>query len=1110
MSVDPVSLGITLALTAAQMAAQASRRIDGPRLPELAVSTADYGTPVLNFHGTRLIDACPIIWAEKRKEVIQRRKTKGGKTSNAIYFGTWAILVAGHPSDAVLQILFNKQLVYDATGAGPVTPFAIGYSTVGKSGRPRERTVNLTDHMRIYTGAEDQLPDPRMQATIDAEYGDGSTPAYRGVTIVVFEDVPLEKFGNQVPTCGVLATRAADPAWPYEDFPDQPFRTDGSTAFSISPDGTRLIAGHPEYQIWDLPTRSVIAQGDMGDVSYSPKLGVYNDGSFLAVSGDKESLRKYSADGVFQGNIATFPSSPLRWQDSVCVVQDGDGREYWATIGFSNVAYFYFDGVEHRMVDLTGAAWLVADWFADAHGDIWAVGRAFGTSGITTCHFYRMVNASGRGGPGYFTATGLAPTVASLDLPDIQGLHLHDEDSGLDQFVIFWEGDDAYAIEPDTGTVLASYSNASIDVDDAACAWKNHVPGAPTIWLRQGSDFIELNLSDLTERRRIATGNWSGAGTFNAFVYSSVLNAHLCFSGAPGVFVPTRLTIRYLDRTGSDAVTFASVAAEIAELCDVGAGDVDFAALTQPVRGYSWTQGSGKDVLDPLREIHDVDFRPHDFVLQGLPRGGASGGAIASSDFARIDREDPAFSAPTDGGTDLPRLLRMTFADADADQQVNAALAPRLSGGGGSVRSVAVDMSNLVMTAAEGQQAAERMMRRRVFDAQTIPLALTGQYASIEPGDVRTLMLGAAAVVARLSTASPEGNGSIATEWTRDDPSVHSLSGSAGAAQDGWVTPEMFIPSPTRAVVADVTLATDAHDTAVPFLYYAAGPLANGAWSGAEWQVSDTAMAEDFVGPWASVASGDAMTWGFTTAAIPDALPWLFDRGSAVNVMMGAGATLTSVPEADLLDDGALNLLLVGGEYLQFATATLESDGSYTLTNLLRGCRGTEAAIATHIAGETLVVVDSKLFRREVGAGEIGDTDAYRATSLGGDPVASPSTTIAFTAAAQRPYAPVHGLLTLDTGSGDWSVAATRRTRVGGANVDGGDVPLGEVSEAWAADIMNGATVVRTITGTSLPLVYSSADQTTDWGAPQTSLDVNLYQVSPALSLRGYPLAIAA
>ncbi|MBR9843291.1 MAG: host specificity protein, partial [Rhodobacteraceae bacterium] len=50
-------------------------------------------------------------------------------------------------------------------------------------------------NMRVYTGSEDQLPDPLMEAV----EGEGMVPAYRGTAYVVMENLPLAQFGNRVP-----------------------------------------------------------------------------------------------------------------------------------------------------------------------------------------------------------------------------------------------------------------------------------------------------------------------------------------------------------------------------------------------------------------------------------------------------------------------------------------------------------------------------------------------------------------------------------------------------------------------------------------------------------------------------------------------------------------------------------------------------------------------------------------------------------------------------------------------------------------------------------------------------------------------------------------------
>ncbi len=59
-----------------------------------------------------------------------------------------------------------------------------------------QKQLNLAQGVyRIYTGAEDQNPDP----LIESIEGIGATPAYRGLAYVVIEDFPLGDYGNRIP-----------------------------------------------------------------------------------------------------------------------------------------------------------------------------------------------------------------------------------------------------------------------------------------------------------------------------------------------------------------------------------------------------------------------------------------------------------------------------------------------------------------------------------------------------------------------------------------------------------------------------------------------------------------------------------------------------------------------------------------------------------------------------------------------------------------------------------------------------------------------------------------------------------------------------------------------
>ena len=59
--------------------------------------------------------------------------------------------------------------------------------------------------MRVYTGSEHQLPDPRIEAV----EGAGMAPAYRGIAYVVIEDLELGRFGNRVPQFSFEVVRPA-------------------------------------------------------------------------------------------------------------------------------------------------------------------------------------------------------------------------------------------------------------------------------------------------------------------------------------------------------------------------------------------------------------------------------------------------------------------------------------------------------------------------------------------------------------------------------------------------------------------------------------------------------------------------------------------------------------------------------------------------------------------------------------------------------------------------------------------------------------------------------------------------------------------------------------
>jgi hypothetical protein len=87
------------------------KRREGPRLKELAVTTASYGTPIPRHFGT-MRAAGSIIWAT---DLVESRETSGGKgrpsTTSYSYAGSFAVALASSPVRGVGRIWADGYLL---------------------------------------------------------------------------------------------------------------------------------------------------------------------------------------------------------------------------------------------------------------------------------------------------------------------------------------------------------------------------------------------------------------------------------------------------------------------------------------------------------------------------------------------------------------------------------------------------------------------------------------------------------------------------------------------------------------------------------------------------------------------------------------------------------------------------------------------------------------------------------------------------------------------------------------------------------------------------------------------------------------------------------------
>lgn len=1063
MSVDPVSLAITAAMMAASMAVTAMQKFEGQRLDDPNVTLADYGTPWPRFWGQYRFDGCPILWAEELREEKETSKTKGGKFTEYKYFGTWMVGVAGHEIDAVSRIWFDKHLVFQAKAAGPISPIV---GVLVQTHAKVQGNVKLLNgvNMAIHLGTEDQMPDPRYEAWCEDKYGPNSAPAFRGRAVIYFKEIPLEKFGMRIPQVAVEAISAKADAFPYE------LKTSAAEnrSFAISPDGQWLAyySTNGTIEWWDVATRTKLGS------SSSP----FSDGEFLA-TGSVASLA-FGPDGTAHYvGVRTVFGSPRYYVQvgplgaAVETLTDAPTVLFEQSRLIGGSLYTAYADQAGYLLNSTHSAHALRarDFCEDDSGAVWGLFQPDGSSDSFTIEQMALSP----------TSHTFAGDVVRSDVTSAR-IAFHDG-------TFFIHGGDGffYVVDAATGSVISS----------GAVAWggtPDPQNGGVTFWV----GFDEYSLEDGSLVRSLDATDWV-TGHANHTIYDPL--GHAIWGRGAG---STTIAIRFLDRVGSDGVSLSAIATQVGDLCAVGQFDTSAAAAIM-VEGWSTTQGAGRDVLEPLFTLHDCILAPHDFGLRIVKLGGvAAGDVLATEWFAAGDGGRP-FEAPRGGDTDLPQRLTVNFRDKGKDLQPNNVTPQRNGETTDSKRERSIDMTTYVSTPPTMQKLGDRVLRRMWNERGAIRNGLTEKELALEIGDVRELALDSLDRTARCAKITWSA-GVLKCEWKRDHPSLATLSTGEGAEIEGSPPDAIYVAGPSKVMVLDIALTADAHDSVVPLLYYGAGRYApSGGWPGATIEIADADG--DEYSAWNSVDSSDGMTWGYATDVLANANPWLWDRGSSVNVRV-LGGTLSSVTEAAIDADPSLNLAYLGGELLNFATATLEADGTYTLSGFKRGRRGTEWACASHAAGEEFVLA-AGLQHDGLGLSEVGTTEAFRGTTLGRDPASAPVITMTFTGAALKPRAPVIWRVEKDAASGDITITIRTRTRVGGS-WNGAAISTGETIADHAFDVYDGATFKRTLESAIKTFTYSAADQVSDHGAEIAAADLEgfAYQLSASVG-RGFARA---
>lgn len=1106
----------------------------GPRLEDLQATVAQVGTPVIDTWGTMVVPGT-VIWLGPTEEVATTEEV-GGKgapeqqVTTYSYYQSVAVGLRGsthRPIGGVLRIWENGKLVYD------VRPQQDNEESDAYTERT-EASYAYQAGFTLYTGTSDQEPDP----TIESVEGVGNVPAFRDLAYIVFTNRQLtDEQARRHPQWRFevydgVSEREYIPPTPLADSVMDSYQNsellvdwvrgryyvfdrtggadqEGFRVFRIS-DNTEInqqlftdaLAGTARPEA-DLPVGSM-AIGYFGNIYFTWIIGSSNVG-IVRIDPDTMVYDVYRSSG----GSADF------WRSAVVLYVPG-----------------YFD-VILSVSESLGLWFNLYDGNNLGGSTFWAPGAPYSEGRV--CR--GPVNLLGEV-RGYAMAIDPATSGTSAPLliraaiadykPFLMVLELDDEEVGSiepfdvvptwTRFVdcrvfVFDESDQTLIIgvhggesgglaagtprlfkfDPVTLTILWNIETslpidsdyfATSRVQNNRLAWDIGSNDSRYLDTRDGS-FVDIDWS--TE---------ASAGFIGENVFDGGSNRLITFEINLG---PVVLEFGH---PSPDDVSLATIVSDVCNDCGLESEDIDVTDLEERfVHGYARTRPMpGRSCIEPLRMIGFFDCVESGLALKWPTRGKAVVATIDADELGAHEGDgDPPPGVVTKkmSALELPRMMRVHYVAPSRDYEPGEQISPvRLTTD--AVNDIDVDL----VAALDDDQAAQiaEIIWADVWRARWLhEIALDRYRSELEPADAILVPVDGRNERVRIATLTSSDLILRRAELVRDDDGAYE---STAVAEPPQRQPSrLTFYAGTALLMLDLPPLREVDDDAG---FYA---VAARSGIGTTWNGAVIYRSADGGGSWTQIASVvNEATVGRINTELPAGITGTWDYANAIDVIVPAGTTLESRTEAAVLTGANAAAIGVDGrwEIVQFLDAEEISANRYRLTTLLRGRRGTEHLVGTSEINDYFVLVSGPgIIRLPLETAQIGVEMIYRGVTFGS--TFASATNQAFTGhgMALETFSPVYVRGERDS-SEDVTITWIRRDRLHQTMRDGVELPISEASESYSIDIMDGASVVRTLTSSTTSVVYTAADQITDFGAPVPEVNVRIYQLS-AIVGRGTP-----
>jgi Putative phage tail protein len=1072
----------------------------GARLDNLKIQDSTYGKSIPIIYGNVRV-AGNIIWASDLIETLSNDAAsgKGGSSSTSATHATYAVdcaIAMGMNETTIRTIWADSKIIYE-------------------NGAWKSSVVMDAE---FYTGTNTQNPSPLMESYLGA----GNVPSYRGLSYIVLHRLQLAHFGNRIPNLTFEVFPANTPLAPnflgeinpaLLSRPSSVANNNALPAITLSSSGSRAavmvvggftqsgtsfqftavevdVSGNAPVEVMRVSSAAVTRVGDVSDISWA----LSPDGTRIVFymqhfeAGNPITFAIYTLATRSFGSVlsdnAALPASQyqITWLDEQRfvlpdVVAGECGARIYAASGITPVALGFF-GVWGAGSSATRGVLPFANYVSLSGGLM-----AFAVDNVSAPNvlYARTMQWQNHGlviGNEMIVSTGMGGFVASKSVLIAMGesefilaRYVGSTDVRMMSFIATFNG--VSVTRNWTSLNILANGDISLSIKDGRLYFI-HEPYSSSLYA-----YGEIAITPSSFNVSVASTWLSGSygGTKNYFSFYGIDASRFLLIASGGSGIVTRIAI--IERVRGEQ-QLDGIVGDILLRAGYDAGDIDVAALGDAfVQGYVIdTVASARNALEPLQLYQAFDLIEIDGQLKARIHSAAVDATVPICEArAANEQQDPPplMTITRAQELDLPRELSVDHLNPAYDFQRGSQHARRITSKSHAVEKIALP---IVCPSQNAKQIAERLLYRRWIERNKIEIMISRTMIDVDVGDV----INFDGRVLRVTEINQHG-GLIKANTV--PVSEFTLSSSASADSGAGQRRHALTLIPSTLYMMDIPPLRSADDQAGVYV----------AISGATgWAGGALFRSEDGVNFTSQTNVSVPVTAGLATSILGPAPTEYIDRAHTVNVALLRG-TLSSCTQDDMLN--GVNAALLGDELIHFQNANLNGDGSYTLSNILRGRKGSEAAVATHTVGERFVLLQANTLRFiPLNVSDRGRSFYYRAATTGQDVQNVANTLFVPQLNALKPLAPTHIMATRNSG-GDMTLNWKRRARFNSEWVDFIDIPMDETAELYDVDVMNGSFVVRRFLNQIIPtLIYTAAQQITDFGTVQSSVTWNIYQLS--------------